>query len=255
MIGFLLLNPNLKAKEHKLELGIGVASLVYPDYIGSKSYQTLPLVFPYIEYYTPYLSIDKNGINQKLFKNKNIKLDISVSGSLPSNSEDNKLRKGMDDLNFTFELGPKLSYMFYDKKKIKIFFDLATRAVFETNLKMLDTQGFVATSEFRIEIDPIKDLEITIRSGARFADAKFHDYYYGVDRKFVTNTRDYYKASGGYSGYKNKIGATYKHNSWWYGAYVSYYNIKGSVYENSPLIETKSACFGGFSLAYIFYVD
>jgi hypothetical protein len=61
MIGFLLLNPNLKAKEHKLELGIGVASLVYPDYIGSKSYQTIPLVFPYIEYYTPYLSIDKNG--------------------------------------------------------------------------------------------------------------------------------------------------------------------------------------------------
>jgi len=250
---FCISEHTLNAQEYELELGLGVGSIIYPDYIGSKSYNVLPLVFPYIEYHSPYLSVDEDGINQKLFNNKNIKLDISVSGSLPSNSDENSMRKGMDNLNFTFEIGPKLSYKFYDKKDLQIYFDLATRVVFETDLTMLNTQGFVGTSEVRFELEPIKDLEITFRSGARFANARFHNYYYGVDREFVTPTRNYYDAHGGYSGYKNRLGATYKNNSWWYGAYISYYNIKGSVYEDSPLIETKSAFFGGCSVAYIFY--
>jgi len=250
----ILLQIFLNAYESKLELGLGIASVRYPNYMGSKSYSTISVPYPYINYSSKYLNIDKDGINRNLFNIKNLNLYLSVSGSLPSTSKNNDLRKGMPELNFTFEVGPKLSYRLYKSKNKEICFDFAIRAVFETDLKMLDTQGLVATPELKFEYKD-KNLELTFRSGLRFANDRYHNYYYGVDKKYETSTRQSYNAKAGYSGYKNKLSFTYKNNYWWYGAYLSYNNLNNTTYEYSPLIETKHAIFTGVSLAYIFYVE
>ena len=249
-----LLSIVLNAKDKVFEIGVGSAIIGYPDYMGSKSYNLLPIAFPYIKYHSEFLDIDKNGINTQLFGIKNLKLDISASGSLPASSDGNKLRDGMDDLNFTFELGPKLIYNFYAKNNYTIDLELANRAVFETNLKMLDTQGYVGTAELKLEYI-LNKLEITYRIGLRYADKTFHNYYYGVLKKYETDSRLSYDAKGGYSGFKNKIGFTYRDGDWWYGGSTSYNYLKGAVYEDSPLVEIDYAIFFGLSIAYIFYIN
>ncbi len=244
----------LNAKDSQLELGVGIGSVRYPDYIGSKSYRTMTIAFPYIRYSGDYFNIDKNGINKHLFNIKDLTLDLSVSGSLSSNSQNNDAREGMPDLNFTFEVGPKLSYRFYNSKHLEMSFDLALRGVFETDLKMLDTQGLVGTTELKFEFY-FDELEVTFRSGLRFANDRYNNYFYGVDKKYEMATRKEYSAKSGYSGYKNKLGFTYRSGSWWYGGFGSYHTIDGAIYEKSPLVETNQAFFVGASISYIFYTD
>ncbi len=250
----LLLGFILNAKESKLEIGTGLTTLTYPDYIGSKSYKNIVLPLPYIDYRSEYLYVDKGGINRKLFDNKNLTLDLSVTGSLPVNSEANDLREGMPDLNFTFEVGPKLSYRIYSHKTLQIYLDLAVRSVFETDLRMLDTQGFLTTTELKFELE-FEKVEIIFKSGFEYGDKKYHNYFYGVTPEYETSTRNEYKARAGYNKYKNKISATYRDGKWWYGAFVSHLYIRGAVYEDSPLVETDYAFFMGAYSAYIFYTD
>jgi len=242
------------AKDSKLELGVGAGSIYYPNYIGSKSYTVYSIPFPYIKYESEYLTVDKDGITQNLFNNKDLTLDMSLAGTLPSDSEDNILRTGMPDLNFTFEVGPKLMYKLYDTKSFDIFVEIATRMVFETDFTMLDTQGFVGTTEMRFEYES-GEFELTYRSGLKFADEKYNSYFYGVDRQYATKNRNYYEASSGYSGFKNRVGVTYKKENWWYGAFCSHHSLNNTVMIDSPLVETNYAFYTGASIAYIFYVD
>jgi outer membrane scaffolding protein for murein synthesis (MipA/OmpV family) len=244
----------LDAKESQLDLGIGTAVINYPDYMGSKSYRTVVFAFPFIKYNSEYFSIDKHGINTKIFNIKDLSLDISASGSLPANSDDNEARKGMPDLHLTFEVGPKLIYNAYKSKKTSIDIEMAIRGVLETDWKTLDYQGVVGTTEARFEYI-YKGIEFTYRIGVMFANEKYHNYFYGVDGKYITPTRKLYNAKSGYNSFKNKFGFTYRYNkNWWCGGYASYNNIAGAVFEDSPLIETKHAVFTGASIAYIFYV-
>ena len=243
---------NLKASE--LNLGIGVGSLYYPDYIGSKTSHVLTVPLPYIDYKSETLNIDEDGINKKLFGLKDLELDISISGSLPSNSKDNKLRKGMPDLQFTFEVGPKLLYKFYEKDNYIFSLVLPVRAVFATNLKELNGEGFRLSPTFRADYNK-NNFEITYKSIFNFADSKYHNYFYGVEKKHVTINRPEYHAKSGYSSFENRVGMTYKHNKMLYGAYASYHMLQGATYLDSPLVETKSAFFTGISATYIFYTD
>jgi len=251
---FFIIHTLLNAEDSKLEIGVGIGSMYYPDYIGSKSSSVVTLPFPYVKYTSEYFNIDKDGINRELFNIKDLTLDLSVSGSLPANADDNKAREGMDDLNFTFEVGPKLNYILYTKKSFEISLDVAIRAAFETDLSMVKAQGLRGTTDLRFDIEYQK-LDITFRTGLRFSDAKYNNYFYGVDKEFETPLRATYDASSGYSGFKNRLGCTYRDGDWWYGALISYYLLDGASYEDSPLVETNHALFGGVSLAYIFYTD
>lgn len=250
----LIVIPFLNADESKLALGIGSGFLTYPDYIGSKSYSTLPFAFPYIKYSSKNFSIDRNGISQKLFDIKNLILDLSFSGSLPANSEDNDARKDMPNLNFTFEVGPKLTYNFYDKKNLTIGLELAIRSVMDTDFEMLEFQGIVGATEVKFKLD-IDELGLTFSSGARFGNEKYHNYFYGVTKEYETQTRRVYASKAGYSGYKNKLGARYRSGDWWYGAVISHHTLRGASYKDSPLLETEDAFYLGCSFAYIFYTQ
>ncbi len=254
LILFFLIHTLLSADDSKLEIGVGVGSMYYPDYIGSKSYSVVTLPFPYFKYTSKYFNIDKNGVNRELFNVKDLTLHLSVSGSLPANADDNEAREGMDDLNFTFEVGPKLNYILYTKKNLKVSLDIALRAAFETDLSMIKAQGIRGTTDLRFDME-YKKLDITFRTGLRFSDSKYNNYFYGVQREFATPTRAVYDASGGYSGFKNRLGCTYRDGNWWYGAIVSYYLLDGVSFEDSPLVQTNDAIFSGVSLAYIFYTN
>jgi len=86
-------------------------------------------------------------------------------------------------------------------------------------------------------------------------DKDYANYFYGVKQEYVTKERSYYDAKNSYGGFRNRIGMTYKKNAWWFGAFISYIDIKNATFHNSPLIERDAALYTGASLAYIFYVE
>ena len=250
----LLTFTSLFAKEPKIELGVGVFTLSYPDYLGSKSTQLLTAPFPHVRYRGELLTIDEDGINGKLFGVDGLRLDLSVSGSLPANSEDSKAREGMPDLDFTGEIGPNLVYNIYEHGVALLEFEFPVRAVLSTNLSSIEYRGIVSTPQLKYSLN-YSEFEWTLRTGVMFANEKYHNYFYGVTEEYVTPTRTQYKASGGYSGFRNRIGMSYQKGSWWGGAFVSHFSLNNAVFQDSPLVETQSAIYMGASVAYIFYTQ
>ncbi len=253
---FLLLitNMSLLAKDYKLDLGLGVGSLYYPNYISSKSTQILTLPLPYIRYKGDYFRIDENGISGKLFGIDGLRLDLSVSGSLPATSEKNGVREGMPDLDLTGEVGFQLTYKLFHKGVSKLEFEFPLRAVLSTDFTNIQYQGIVSNPQLKYSLG-YTHLSWTLRSGVMLADENYNSYYYEVADKYATPSRPAYDAKGGFSGIRNRIGMTYKEGNWWYGAFISHFNINNAVFKDSPLVQTYDATYAGVSVAYIFYTQ
>jgi outer membrane protein len=242
----------LSAQEAKFELGLGIGSLYYPNYIGSKSTQILTLPLPYIRYRGDFFRIDEDGISTKLFGINGLRLELSLSGSLPADSKDSGIRKDMPDLDLTGEIGPKLVYTIYDHGVSKLEFELPLRAVLSTNFESISYRGVVSNPEFKYSLT-YSDFKWTLKSGIVFANKDYNSYFYGVDEAYKTPSRETYEAMSGLSGFKNRLGVTYQKAKWWAGAFISHYNISSATFRDSPLVETNSAFYMGASVAYIFY--
>lgn len=252
-LGLLLsLTISLVAKEHHYQLGLGVGVVTYPSYIGSKSSNQLIMPVPYIRYQGEKTTIGKGGISRKLFDNNDLSLDLSLGASLPVESDNALPREGMHDLDFTLELGPRLSYTFYKDEQHKLNMKLPLRAVVSINSDKLDRQGFLLTPNLNYRFKR-NDFQFKLKTGPLWADKKYHNYFYGVAQQYVTANRNSYDAQGGYNGYRNTISVKYKQGSWNYGAFVSHFNIDGATFENSPLVETKNGLFLGSFISYTLY--
>lgn len=253
LLPLLLLSSFMFAKEPTIELGLGLSSITYPDYIGSAQSQKIFIPFPYIRYRGEKFKIDRGSIKRELFDIDGLSADLSLGGSLPADSEDSRVREGMNDLDFTFEIGPKLTYTVIKDEMQELSFSLPVRAVFATDFKDLTCEGYLITPYLRYEREWIKGFETKVRSGPLWGSDAFHDYFYSVDEVYATPNRPAYNAKSGYSGYRNSVGVTYKNGSWWYGAFASHFILEGAAYEDSPLVERSQSLFFGLSFAYIFY--
>lgn len=248
----LLLTSFIEAKESKLELGFGVASIYYPNYIGSKSTQTLTLPVPYLRYRGEYFTIDENGITGKLFGINGLRVDLSVNGSLPASSDENGVRKDMPDLDLTGEIGPKLIYNIFEHGVAQLEFELPIRAVLSTDFSSIKYRGIVSTPQLKYSLN-YSEFEWTFRTGIMLGDEDYNSYFYEVEDKYATATRAVYKPDGGFNGYRNRVGVTYSKDDWWAGAFVSYINIDKAAFRDSSLVETSDAVYIGASIAYILY--
>ena len=257
MIKFLLIvlgvGLPLLAQKPLLELGVGVAAVRYPAYIGAKKEKYFGVAFPYINYRGEWLEIDNGGVKKELFDIDGLGLELSASGSFPVDSASSKLREGMADLDLMFEIGGMGSYALWDKDDYHLLFRLPLRAVISTNFhSRLDYRGVVANPEVKFS-QKNREGELFVNTGAVFASSEYHDYLYGVENIYKTEQREVYQGRGGYGGWRSKMGFSQRKKAWVYDAYVVHYFLRGAVFEDSPLLERENAFFIQASLSYIFY--
>jgi len=251
---FLLISTSLYSKDSHLDMGVGIASLYYPSYLGSKSTQTLTLPIPYIRYKGEYLDIDEDGLSGKLFGMDDLRFEMSFSGSLPANSEDSKVREDMPDLDLTSEMGFQIIYNIYEHGVAQLQFEFPIRTVFSTDFTHITYRGVTSTPQLKYSLN-YKRVKFTIRSGFIISNRYYNNYFYEVKEKYVTSDRVAYESSSGFGGFKNEIGVSYKKNQWWGGAFISHYNINNAVFKDSPLVESNDGIYMGIATAYIFYTD
>src|SRR5664279_5752164 len=90
------------------EAGLGVAGLSLPDYRGSDQQRFYVLPLPYLVYRGDLLRLDNNGLSGLLFHSERVQLNISVDAWVSAKSSQNTARRGMPDLDPTFQIGPAL---------------------------------------------------------------------------------------------------------------------------------------------------
>lgn len=258
-IALIVLSPVRSWCEEKplWELGAGLFFLQMPDYRGSDENRRYLLPYPYFVYRGDILRVEKERISGRIFETDRILLDISGNGSAPVSSSDNPDRRGMADLDPTFEIGPSLNVTLLESGQdhYKLTLTLPVRAAFSTDLSSVRHEGWVFHPRLvfqKADIIAGSGVSLGISAGPMFADRGYHRYFYAVDPPYATPTRRAYEAGGGYSGSTLTVGLNKNIKPFIISAFVSVDFLQGAAFEESPLVKNKYAVMTGFSVSWVF---
>ena len=218
---------------------------------------TYLLPYPYFIYRGDILKVDRDQISGRIFKRENVLLDVSLYGQVPVKSSDNDARRGMPDLDATFEIGPSLEITLLENRqdRYKLSLNLPTRAVFSTDFSSVHHEGWVFSPRLVLETTDIiagSGLNLDISAGPLFADSGYNSYYYSVDPAFATASRPSYSAGGGYSGSSFTFRLYKEYKQLVLNAFVSVHLLRGAVIEDSPLVKSSYSVMSGIAVSWIF---
>ena len=249
-----LCTPVLAGQKPLWEAGAGIGVLDFPDYRGSDERSSLVIPIPYFVYRGEFLRIERNSVRGRMFESETYDLDMSLNASIPVDSDDNKARAGMPDLDPALELGPVLKVHLTrdDQRKYMLDFRLPVRAVITTELEHI---GWVAHPNLNLDVaDPLgrAGWRLGMLAGPMFGDRKYHDYFYSVDPSFATPQRPAFKARGGYAGSELIVALSKRYPKFWVGSFVKLDTLSSARFEDSPLVKDKSLYTAGFAISWIF---
>ena len=235
----------------KWELGIGLGGLSIPHYRGSDQRADYIAPIPYFRYSGKRLQVDKEGGRFYFYNSENIKFDISTGFALPVDSDDNRARTGMSNLDAVIELGPRLQFSLYqsEDKNFRLRFALPLREAYE--LGELTSIGWVFSPYLELRYFQ-SGWETSAAAGPVWATEKYHDYFYQVDPQYVTSTRSQYNAQSGYSGSRLTLTMSKRFDQLFFGVFARYDDLQGASFIESPLVKQKDSFMIGIALSWVF---
>lgn len=241
------------------EAGIGASGLTISDYRGSNQQGFYALPIPYLIYRGDVFRVDRKGVYGLLFESERVHLNISASGGVPVKSSNNTARTGMEDLNPTFQIGPKLVVCLLRdcRADTTVRFQLPVRFAFAVATDFSQAKAIGTVIEPQLNFDfrnfPAKGWNSGFTIGPLFATQEYHQYYYEVPYYYaVPGFRAPYRSKGGYSGTQLIFGTTKRFDNFWFGAFAGYDELSGAVFDNSPLMRTKQSFMAGIGFAWVF---
>lgn len=224
-----------------------------PHYRGSNQSRFVAAPVPYIRYHGKRLKIDKEGTHFYLYEGKKLKIDISTAFAIGVDSSDNEARRGMPDLGWIAELGPRAQWELYHSadNKIRFRFALPIRRAFATDFNSVDTIGTVIAPYFQLRYFQ-NGWESALSTGPVWADHDYHDYFYSVRPEYVTVSRSAYQARSGYSGARMNFTTSKRYEKVFFGFFTKYDYLEKANFIQSPLIQQKDNITIGVVLSWVF---
>lgn len=228
------------------EIGLFTGAARTPDYRGADEYTVHAFPAPYIIYRGKILKADREGVKGVFWENDRFETGISLSGNPPPD-EDNRARKGMDDLGAIIEIGPMLKYFITERKAPDpLFLTLAGRAAVSVDRDNLNTAyeglsgGLKTVYRNRTWLDD-QGIVLGTAAGIDFINRDYAGYFYDVSPADATAVRPAYQADGGYAGVSFSINAAKRiSDDWMVAAYYRWDNLSGAAYQDSPLVKTEN---------------
>lgn len=230
--------PVDKSAKPLWEICIAGGGAYSPDYPAADKNSLNVLALPYVVYRGDFLRLGRDSIAKGVFiDNDFTELDVSLSASFNANSNDNKARRGMPDLDYLVEAGPQLKIKLGELYGGKTELQLPVRAVFSTDFGRIDHRGYLFNPKFSYMRPNIfnSGIMVTGSIGSSFATKKLQSYFYRVEPRFATADRPAYDAGGGYLGSAVTVGLSYGITDRiraYAGGQVGYYG--GAANEDSP---------------------
>ncbi len=239
------------------EAGLGFTGLSLPDYRGSDEQRGYVLPLPYLIYRGDILRMDRKGVYGLLFESDRVQLNISTDLGAPARSGRNTARNGMPYLDTAGQIGPSLEICLLKNctNDSVVQFRLPVRAVVASNFSHFHGIGFVVNPHLNFDfnnIGPARGWYFGFALGPLFATEQYHDYYYQVSPQYtIPDIRPSYDARSGYSGTLLVFALSKRFDHVWFGAFARYDELKGAVFENSPLLKTRHSYMAGLGFAWV----
>ena len=239
----------------KWELGLGVGAVSGPDYRGSDEYRSFISPIPYFVYRGKIIRSDRDGVRGNFLRTDQYEFTVSASASITPETDKSTLREDMPELGSTLELGPSFNInLTGDSFAEGWHLQIPWRAVFAIGAEDSGYIGSVFTPQF-VYRNKLQEWTLTYRAGVAFASEDYHDYYYKVDHDYVTATRNYFDASGGYSGWNNQAAFSRKFNhngiNTQLAFFIRYDNIEGADFTKSSLVVSNHSYRGGIAFIWV----
>jgi len=236
------------------DLGAGIGAARVPHYRGANQYRTWALPVPYVIYRGKILKIDEQRYRGLFFRSDMAELDISLSGSPPARNND--ARRGMPDLDATFEIGPTLNLSLLGTKRSdeELELRLPVRPVIATDFSHYRFTGWIFQPNLDLTVRSIPGFsgwEFGLRASLIYTDRRYNEYFYAVDPIYATPDRPAYSTGGGYAG-PSVLASLSKHfPGFWVGGFAKWDSVGGAVFADSPLVKTRTNFTAGFAFAWI----
>jgi outer membrane protein len=232
------------------ELGVIGGGLSTPAYPGASVTNRRALALPYFIYRGEVVRAEQGGVDARLLRTDFVEVNIGAAGSLPADSEDVAIRRGMPDLGTLLEFGPQAKFMLArPSAQSRVHLDVPLRAVIEAR-GGLRNQG--AVFEPRLVYDMRgAGWTLSANAGVLFGTEKLNRYFYGVAPQYATAGRAAYEAKGGYM--LSRLGLWLSKDvtpdGRLYG-FVRYDNYGGAANRASPLFQQGHGLSVGVGVAW-----
>jgi MipA family protein len=244
-----------QTEEPLWELGLGVTALSFPDYRGSDHQRAYVLPMPYFVYRGKIFQADRDGLRGVFYDTDFAELNLSVAASLPVDSDGNEARRGMPDIDPTFEIGPSLELHLWRSADRRFQLDLRLPARMAIAVgDGLHDAGLVFTPLVNLDVkDPVgwEGWNLGLLVGAIYGNRRQNAYFYDVPVAYATPERPAYSADGGYGGVKLIAAVSKRFDPYWVGGFARYDTLAGAVFADSPLVRQDSAWAAGVGIAWI----
>ena len=244
---------SIQAKLPLYELGLAGGGGYIFDYPAANQGRMKYIAIPTGKYRGQIFRNDRKGTRARFFKNEFLDIDLSFSASFPANSENNDARKGMQDLDWLGEIGPRLNIDAFHSKKFRIEVELPLRYVFSTDFNFTKQRGF----RFYPQIDLTKYInhrfKINLSFKMNWATEQLTDYFYEVPQADVTQSRKRFNAKSGYVGGDISTFFSYNQDDIFYIIGMAYRNFSNSANQNSPLFKSKENTTFFIAFNYFFF--
>lgn len=244
---------NRQTELPKWELGVGVGAISLPHYRGADQSQEYISPVPYVRYNGKRLKIDREGGSFYFYKGENVHLDVSLAFAFPLDSNDNRTRAGMNDLDSVIEIGPRIlvDLLKSNDKNLRLRFALPLRTAYATDFNQTENIGLVLSPYLEVRyVTSAWETEVAI--GPMWANERYHDYYYEVGQQDVTATRAAYNAKAGYSGSRLTLTTSKRVGELYFGVFARYDDLTGASFIDSPLVKKENSLMLGFALSWVF---
>jgi len=233
-------------------LGIGMAAGAYPHYPGAIQSETVIAPFPFPEYHSDRVDLDRNGLAAKLFQTDRLELDFSMNGAFPVSADDNTLRADMADLELMLEFGPELQITLATWDNATLRFDVPVRGAFEVTTSQLPEYiGWNTDPRLHFE-HKINDWQWEIDFGVLWANQKYQSVFYSVTDADVTATRPLFEAEAGMLAWRLSATVERRIGDWILLGYLRQMDLSGSENRDSTLLAQDSYLAGGVAAIWMF---
>lgn len=236
------------------EFGAAGAGGSRPAYPGSDTRLTNQAAAPYAIYRGKFLRVGEGGLRVRARKDELTELDIGVSGSLGSDSDEVQARAGMPNLGTLIELGPRLKIRLPSRPSgARVTLSLPLRAVFDLSDSFRD-RGYTFEPGLSVGWRPWAQTSVGVGLTAFFGDRRINQLFYGVDPLFATLTRDAFEARSGLIATRLSLSAsTALSRDVYFGSYLRFDSVRGAANEDSPLVRKTEGLTAGVGLSWTLF--
>jgi hypothetical protein len=195
------------------EIGMVGAGGYLPDYPAADENSMQAIALPYAVYRGDFFRLGDRGVARGIFADTSrFELDVGIDAAFRVDSDDNDARKGMDDLDYLLELGPRLTwYILPRQQRDSLYLSLAGRTVFSTDFANMRYEGITVAPRLTYWRNRIlgRDFNATVWIEPLFGFDGLNDYFYEVEQKDARPGRPAFNADDGYIGTELSFGLSY----------------------------------------------